>query len=797
MSRALKISIWIILALLVLGSLAPFAIFYGARAYYDPGLPEVLSLRNLELEVPLRIYTRDGKQIGEFGAERREPLAYSQISPKIIAAFVAAEDDRFFEHPGVDWQGLMRAGLKLLTSGEKSQGGSTITMQLARNVYLSSTRSYERKTREIFLALRIEQELSKEAILEIYLNKIFLGQRAYGVGSASQVYFGRDASELSWSQAALLAGLPKAPSRDNPITSPRRALGRRNYVLRRLRELGKISSAEYDAAMAEKIEVSQQLFMAETEASYVAEMVRAEMVAKYGRKAYTAGYSVYSTVSAERQQAANLALRTALLNYEERHGWRGPEQRLPRELRNDVLGKADSVETALKAQPRVIGLRPAAVISVTDSKIRAQAMGRRIVEIPKSGFKWARISSDNPLVQGDIIRIRAQDDEWRLAQIPEVQGALTAIDPRTGAIEAVVGGYDFYLNKYNRVIQAQRQPGSGFKPFLYAAAFDKGLTPATVLDDEPIVYRNSERAGAWRPQNADGKFLGPIRLREALIKSRNLVAIRVLQEVGMGPARQYISKFGLDKKRIPRDLSMALGSGSFTPMEMAEAYAMLANGGYRIKPYIIQSIVDAAGNKIFEAAPPALCQICDTRRFVDSGHPEKGELRPTASERLPASRELQPAVDPRVVWLTNDVLREVTTRGTGARARRLGRKDIAGKTGTTNDETDAWFYGYNPGLVAVAWVGFDQPAPLGRGEQGARAALPMWMDFMRVALKDEPETVRPRPTGLVNVRINRHSGLLARSGDSEAMMEVVQEEHVPPLDDGLFGVDVLTMDELF
>ncbi len=794
MSRPLKISLWILVALLVLGALSPFALFYGARAYYEPGLPEVASLRDLELEVPLRIYTRDEKLIGEFGAEKREPLSFEQIPQKLVDAFLASEDDRFFEHPGVDWQGLLRAAAKLVLTGEKSQGGSTITMQLARNVFLSSERSYERKIREILLALRIEREMSKEEILETYLNKIFLGQRAYGVGAASRVYFDREPGQLDWSQAALLAGLPKAPSRDNPVASPERAMDRRNYVLRRLKELGKISELDYQAAIAQPVEVASISFQAETEAPFVAEMVRAELVAKYGRKAYTSGFHVYATVTSERQNAANIALRNNLLSYEERHGWRGPEARLPKELLEESSQRADGVEQFLRKRRRVAGLRAAAVVSFSNEKITALITGRRLVEIPKAGFKWARVTPDKKtLVPGDIVRVRALDDQWRLAQIPAVQGALTAIDPHTGAIEAVVGGYDFFLNKYNRATQALRQPGSGFKPFLFAAAFDKGFTPASVLEDEPIVYRNSQLEGAWRPQNYDGKFRGPMRLREALVHSRNLVTIRLLQEVGLGHARRYISKFGLPEERIPRDLSMALGTGSFTPMEMASAYAVLANGGYRVKPYVTQRIVDNQGNVLFEATPPQLCDPCDPTLLAASG---EGVLLDAPSPSAPPAAAPR-VVDPRVIWLVDDLLREVTIRGTAARARRLGRKDIAGKTGTTNDETDAWFYGFNRDLVSVVWVGFDQPAPLGRGEVGGRAALPMWMDFMRVALKDLPENPRPRPSGLVNVRIDPYTGLLAAGGDPDAITEVVQEEHVPQMDDGAWGNDVVPVDELF
>ena len=792
MSRTLTLSLWIGLTLLLLAAAAPIALYYGLRWYYEPGLPAVESLRELKLEVPLRIQTRDGKLIGEYGAERREPLAYDQLPPKLVQAFVAAEDDRFFEHPGVDWQGLLRAAIKLVLTGEKVQGGSTITMQLARNVFLTPERSYERKIREILLALRIEREMSKEEILEIYLNKIFLGQRAYGVGAASRVYFGIEPHELDWSQAALLAGLPKAPSRDNPVTSPERAIDRRNYVLRRLRQLGHISEVDYQATLALPIEVVLAPFEAETEAHYVSEMVRAEMVERFGEEAYRSGFTVTTTVHSERQIAAQSALRESLLSYEERHGWRGPEGRVPADLMRAAGQQEGDLMEELQKLPRLAGLKVAVALAVDAQAIDALTEDRQRIRIAAADFKWARIGKQRPLVRGDLIRVRLKGKTWRLAQAPRVQGALAAIDPRTGAMEAVVGGYDYFQNKYNRAVQARRQPGSGFKPFVYAAAFDRGLTPATVLADEPITMTGSKLEGTWRPMNSDHKFKGPMRLREALVQSRNLVTIRVLEQTGLNRTREYISRFGLDKKRIPKDLSMALGTGIFTPMEMAEAYAVLANGGYRVEPYLIQSIVDGLGNTLFEAQPPILCEDpCEPAQLAslsESGPQVDAPAQPPMAKRV---------IDPRVVWLVDDILSDVTTRGTASRARHLGRGDIAGKTGTTNDETDAWFCGFNRELVAVVWMGFDQPAPLGRREDGGRAALPVWMEFMKVALKDQPETPRPRPSGLVNIRINPENGLLAAGGDANAITEVVQEEHVPQMDTSAWGLEAVPVDELF
>lgn len=794
MSRPVAIGLAALTLLLLLGAASPFIAFYAARWYYEPTLPAVSTLRELKLQVPLRVYSRDGKLIGEYGAERRAPLTYEQLPPRLVDAFLAAEDDRFFEHPGVDWHGLARAALKLATTGERSQGGSTITMQLARNVFLTPERSYERKIREILLALRIEREMSKQEILETYLNKIFLGQRAYGVGAASRVYFGREPSELSWGQTALLAGLPKAPSRDNPVTAPERAKERRDYVLRRLRHINKISELDFQAALAEPVTVHLAPAQVESDAHYVAEMIRAEMVSRYGEDAYTSGHRVYATIDSARQEAANRALRSALLAYDERHGWRGPEARLPAELLSEESGaEREKLDELLAARPPAAGLIPAAVVDFSAQRLRVLLQGASLVEIALDDFSWARLGAKKGLQRGDIVRVRKLGERWRLAQVPDVQGALAAVDPRSGAIEALVGGYDFLHNKYNRATQARRQPGSGFKPFLFAAAFDRGYTPASVLLDAPIVYRDSELEGAWRPENYDGDFKGPMRLREALVHSRNLVTIRLLQEVGLDTARSYIARFGLEKNRIPRDLSMALGTGSYSPMEMASAYAVLANGGFRVAPYVIDRIEDDQGKVLFQAQPPTVCSDCPDSAVLAAAPAETVTDVPPAQAEAPHAPRV---VDARTAWLVNDVLREVTIRGTGAQARKLGRGDIAGKTGTTNDETDAWFNGYTSELVTVVWVGFDQPAPLGRGEIGGRAALPMWLDFMRVALKDQPETPRPRPPGLVEVRIDRNTGFLAAGGDPDAITEIVPDDHVPEAGGAQAG-EAVGIEELF
>ncbi len=769
--RLLSRILLILACMAVVGFGLLVGVFFAAKWHYGSQLPSVASMRELQLQVPLRIYTRDGKLIGEYGAERRAPLRYDQIPPRVIDAFLAAEDDRFFEHPGVDWRGLARAGVVLATTGQKSQGGSTITMQLARNVFLSPERSYVRKFKEILLAMRIEDELSKQEILETYLNKIFLGQRAYGVGAAALVYFGKEPADLSWSQAALLAGLPKAPSRDNPVASPERAKERRDYVLRRLRTLNKISELDYQAAMAEPVTVKFALPSVEVDAYYVAEMVRAEMVARYGEGAYTGGYRVTATVDSVKQQAANLALRSALIDYEERHGWNGPETQLPATLLAENAD-AKGIGNFLDALPNAAGLIPATVVDFGADGLRVLTRGQGVLELAAEDYKWARITAKNPLKRGDVVRVRRDGERWRLAQLPAAQAAIVALDPRDGSVAALVGGYDFLLNKYNRVLQAHRQPGSGFKPFLYTAAFQFGFSPASVVLDAPVVFEDANLEGAWRPENYGGDFKGPMRLREALVQSRNLVSIRLLQAIGIDFTRDFVSRFGLPKERMPRDLSMALGSGSFTPMEMARAYAVLANGGFLVEPYFIEQIADSRGNLVFKANPKVACPSC-AQLIVDTA----GNLQPATTP--PPSDTLAPqVVDPALIWMVDDVLREVVTRGTATKARELKRSDIRGKTGTTNDETDAWFYGFDTQQVAVSWVGFDTPQPLGRGEVGGKAALPIWMDYMRTALKGLPEEVLPRPTSLVEVKVDPRSGRLAAEDSGSALVEFMPAERL-------------------
>lgn len=786
--------------LLVLGGVAvASAVAVGAYVRWGlmADLPSTASIRELRLEEPLRVYTRDGQLMGEFGAERRAPLDYAEFPKPVIQAFLAAEDDRFFEHPGVDWQGIARAGLVLLTTGEKSQGGSTITMQLARNVFLSSERTYTRKAREILLALQIERDMSKEEILELYLNKIFLGNRAYGVGAAAQVYFGVDVQSLTLAQTALLAGLPKAPSRDNPAVNPERARERRDYVLRRMRELEFISELDFEAAKAEPVATQTERPLAEIDAHYVSEMVRAELFQQFGDELYGQGLRVTTTIDAKMQVAANDALRRALRDYDERRDYRGPEARLPPEALSQVGASGDEpralLDAALDALPTVVGLHPAVVVefeAAPQPRLKVLTRDHALIDVPAAELEWAKLKP-RALKRGDIVRIFRNGEQWRLTQVPQVQGALVALDPHDGAIRALIGGYDFFEGKFNRVLQARRQPGSGFKPFLYAAALAYGFTPASVVLDAPVVFDDPALEDTWRPENYTGKFYGPTRLREALVHSRNLVSIRLLQAIGIPYARNFAAQFGLAADRMPNDLTLALGSATYTPLEIARGYAVFANGGFLVEPYFIAEVARPDGTVLFKAAPPVACPECAEAKIEAAAAPQAASPPPPPppvpgpAERatLPDGTPLAPRVmEPRLVYLMRDMLREVVSRGTGAKAAELGRGDLAGKTGTTNDEADAWFNGFNSSLVAISWVGFDQPQPLGRGEVGGRAALPMWMDFMKVALDGVKEEIPERPPGLVTVRIDPETGKLAAAGAPEAIFEMVPAESVPPPD---------------
>ncbi len=757
----------------------------GAFLYLSPNLPSVDSLRSIQLQIPLRVYSADDKLIAEFGEMRRSPIRFDDIPQAFIHALLAAEDDNFANHYGVDITGLMRAATQLLKSGQIQTGGSTITMQVAKNYFLTSERSFSRKINEILLALQIERELSKNEILELYVNKIYLGNRAYGIEAAAQVYYGKPISELSVAQLAMIAGLPKAPSAFNPLVNPARSKERRDWILGRMYRLGSLDESSYRQALAEPETARYHGATPELDASYIAEMARAEMVGRFGSAAYTDGFRVYTTVSSERQIAANNALNSGLIKYDQRHGYRGPEANLanaPRDTWLQELAKYRSLS----------GLQPAAVTQVETSGILVITRDGQEHTVSWDSMKWARpylgINSMGPRPQrpadvvkvGDVVRIRWQDEAAVFSQVPQAQAALVSLDPEDGSIEALAGGFSFGQSNYNRAIQAKRQPGSSFKPFIYSAALDAGYTAASLVNDSPIVFVEQGMDRIWRPKNDNNTFLGPIRMREALYKSRNLVSIRLLQTMGVDYTINYITRFGFNAQDLPRNLSLALGTATLTPMEIATGWTTFANGGYKIEPYLIQRIEDREGNLLFEAnparVPPRETQTADVEVHPVQSNPDIAD-----GEQTPAAPHFaEQVLDERTAYIMTSMLQDVIKRGTGRRALALGRDDIAGKTGTTNDSIDSWFSGYNADLVTTVWAGFDQPQSLGRNEYGGTVALPIWMNYMGAVLKDMPEHPPAEPDGLLKLRIDPVSGRAATPSTPDAYFEVFKSEDSPP-----------------
>jgi penicillin-binding protein 1A len=762
----------------LLGALA-LAISYLVIA---PDLPPIEALKDIRLQVPMRVYTRDGKLIAEFGEKKRTPIHYAETPDLMIKAILAAEDDRFFEHPGVDYQGILRAAFNLARTGEKTQGGSTITMQVARNFFLTSEKTYLRKLSEIFLALKIDKELPKEEILELYLNKIYLGNRAYGVAAAAHTYYGMNVQDLSLAQIAMIAGLPKAPSRYNPLADRERAVIRRDYVLRRMHELRYIDDASFRQALQTPDDAKLHNVSMEIEADYLAEMVRAATVERYGEQAaYTAGFKIYTTLDSRLQPAATAALRSALHAYDRRHGYRGPEGHLDPAQAQDPA----QWQEILRGRPDAGGLRAALVTRVAERSITVKQADGKPLDIGWDGLSWAQRyisesrrgaapekAADVARV-GDIVRIISTPDGWQLAQLPTIEGALVALQPSDGGIMALVGGFNFQRSKFNRVVQAARQPGSSFKPFIYSAALEKGFTPATVINDAPVVFDDPGLESAWRPENYSGEFAGPTRLRMALVNSRNLVSIRLLRSIGIDYCIDYVTRFGFQARDLPRNLSLALGSASVTPLQLAGGYAVFANGGFRVTPYFIDRIVGSNEEVLFQATPDRVCAECE--EGMAGVEPAAGQENtdPAADHRARRTISAQNA------YLMTSMMRDVIQAGTGVRAKELGRSDIAGKTGTTNDQRDAWFAGFTSDIVTISWVGFDQPQALGTGETGGRAALPMWISFMREALRGTPEKPLDRPPGLVTVRIDPATGLLARSNQANAIFETFFSDNVP------------------
>ncbi|WP_373869750.1 penicillin-binding protein 1A [Aquipseudomonas alcaligenes] len=756
--------------------------FSGAFLYLSPGLPSVESLRSIQLQIPLRVYSTDGKLIAEFGEMRRSPIRFEDIPPDFIRALLAAEDDNFANHYGVDFTSLVRAATQLLASGHIQTGGSTITMQVAKNFFLTNERSFSRKINEILLALQIERELSKNEILELYVNKIYLGNRAYGVEAAAQVYYGKSIRDLSLAQLAMIAGLPKAPSRYNPLVNPQRSMERRDWILGRMYKLGAIDKARYDAALAEPIDARHHVQPIELNAPYIAEMARAEMVGRYGSDAYTEGFRVITTVPSQLQDAASSALHEGLIAYDQRHGFRGPETRLPGLTREAWLAE-------LAKHKSIGGLQPAIVTQVEKSGIMVLLRNGEEQPVAWDSMKWARpflnTNSLGPRPQkpadvaqiGDLVRVEPDKESGALLfrQIPAAQSALVSLDPQDGAIRALVGGFSFEQSNYNRAAQAKRQPGSSFKPFIYSAALDAGFTASSLVNDAPIVFQEAGMEEAWRPKNDNNTFLGPIRLREALYKSRNLVSIRVLQTIGIDYALDYISAFGFNKQELPRNLSLALGTAGLTPLEIAGGWSVFANGGRKIQPYLIQRIDSRDGKTLFTANPPRtperLQLVEEQNASLLLEEPNAEVVKPVAAEQI---------IDERTAYIMTSMLQDVIKRGTGRRALALGRGDLAGKTGTTNESKDSWFSGYNADYMTTVWVGFDQPESLGRHEYGGTVALPIWMSYMGAALKDKPDHLPPEPAGLLSLRVDPLSGRAASPGSPDAYFELFKSEDSPP-----------------
>lgn len=766
--------------------------FAGAYQFLAPELPDAASLRDVRSQLPLSVYSRDGRLIAQIGEQRRVPVTYEQVPRVVIDAFLAAEDDRFFEHPGVDWQGLVRAVASNVSAGGVREGGGTITMQLARNTVLTSERTVRRKLKEIFTALRLEREFTKHEILALYLNRIFLGQRAYGIGAAAEVYFDKKVGQLTLAEAALIAGLPRSPSRDNPVASVERATQRRNYVLRRMVETGKIDAAQHDAAAATPIPRRIHGPSVEVEAPFVAEMVRAEMIRQHGPAALTDGYQVTTTVDSRLQIAANGAAWRAILEYDRRHGYRGPLEH----LEDSTLADATALAAAFKRHPGRGSLEPGVVVGVADRSAVMRDREGAQVTLQWDDLSWARPAlgpealGPSPRTAGDVLKTGDMvylepvgTDRHRLAQLPVVAGALVALEPRDGAIVALVGGFDFGSSKYNRVIQARRQPGSSFKPFLYSAALEQGFTPASLVNDAPIVLPGgggAEGDEEWRPQNITRRFYGPTPMREGLVRSRNLVSIRLLRGTGIGNATRHIANFGFGPEALPANLTLALGTGQVTPLDMVRGFSVFANGGFRVTPYFIAEVKDSTGRLIYTATPPLACPECVTEAPVDAPADPAAAPAPTPQpEPVPADRRAPQAISAANAFVMTDMMTDVIQRGTAVRARSLGRTDIAGKTGTTSDRRDTWFVGFNADIAAAVWIGFDQERSLGENEEGGRTALPMWIYFMEEALRGKPLHRQPEPPGVVRMWVSRETGQPVRAGAPGSLFEAFLEQHAP------------------
>ncbi len=731
-----------------------------------PNMPSLDALTDYRPKVPLRIYTSDHVLIGEFGEERRDIVHFKEVPDSLKKAILAIEDARFYDHGGVDLTGIARAGFVALTNGHASQGASTITMQVARNFFLSSEKTYTRKIYEMLLAYRIERALTKDQILEVYMNQIYLGQRAYGFASAARVYFGKDLKDISLAEAAMLAGLPKAPSAYNPVVNPKRAKVRQEYILQRMLELNFITREQYDEAVAQPLVVKGAGREFSVHAEYVAEMVRQMMYAQYREETYTRGFNVVTTIDSADQQVAYTALRKGIMDYERRHGYRGPEGFI--ELPAGADDREQAIDDALLEHPDNGELIAAVVTAATPRQITVAFIDGSTATIEGDNLRFAssalsaNAQPNRRIRPGAIVRVVKNDaGKWSITQLPQVEGAFISIVPQDGAIRSLVGGFDYNKNKFNHVTQAWRQPGSSFKPFIYSASLDKGLGPATVINDGPLYFSAAETGGQpWEPKNYGGGFEGPMSMRTALQRSRNLVSIRILNQIGTKYAQQYITRFGFDADRHPAYLPMALGAGQVTPLQMAGAYSVFANGGFRVNPYLIAEVTDPNGAIVARAQP------------------------------LIAEQNAPRAIDARNAYVTNSLLQSVAQRGTGARTNVLKRTDLAGKTGTTNDSHDAWFAGYQHTLAAIAWIGYDNPRSLGDRETGGGLSLPVWIEYMGAALKGVPEFKPTMPDDVQSIggelyftEFTPGHGFVSTVGVPQAPAVQDTEEPVPHVDE--------------
>ena len=807
MPRFRRLLRWALLGaagLAILGLIAAGTVYYIASSQQ----PDVATLRHVELQEPMYVYARDGRLMAIYGEIRRKPVHIAEVPERVKQAFIAVEDNRFYQHHGVDYKGVARAVWLLATTDDKRvPGGSTITQQVARQFFLSSQYSYTRKLREMLLAMRMERELSKDEILELYLNKSFFGNRAYGVAAAAEFYYGKPLAQVSLDEAASLASIPKFPSSGNPISNPERARERRDYALGRMADLGFISRAEAQAAQAVPMHATPHERKPEVYAPYVAEMVRREMLARFGGDVLSKGYHVTTTIDPVLQAAADKAVRDGLATYDHRHGWNKPEQHF--ELA-DGDGAAEAA-ARIRAVPTEGGLLPAVVLSEAGGGIEVALADGSTATLGSDAARWTGKSPASLVTRGDLVRLRpvfAADAQpgsapsgYLLDEIPRAQAALVSIDADNGALRALVGGYSFAGNKFNRATQARRQPGSSFKPFVYAAAFERGFNPASIVLDAPVVFKD-RRGHVWRPQNDNGNFAGPMRLREALVQSRNLVSVRLLDAIGVDYARKYISHFGIDESALPPNLSMSLGTASLSPMTVASGYAVFANGGFRVTPWFIDNVRDRDGKVVFQEKPAIACRSCAVAaqpgaapvrvsNVVDGFNlgpggsaPNPAAAKPQVATTTAANETAKPlpvdgvlaprAIDPRVAYQIVSMMRDVVLRGTGTAAKVLGREDVAGKTGSTNDHRDAWFSGLGGPYVTTVWVGRDDFKSLGYREYGGKAALPIWIDYMRTALKDQPIAANDPPEGMVKVAVSAGGRLLPAG--SGGIVEYVKAE---------------------